>query len=129
MGVSERRTPMELEELRLIVEKEIENYRYPSSTETIGIRWTDEKVRAELAVMKSALVSPYWSEVELRDTHEQIAASPALSRTCAVVADDLKGTLLVFDPIEGEFMLAVRHLGKLSSIGVRGDGVGCFMAR
>jgi len=71
-------------------------------------------VRAEFAAMKSALVSPYWSEVELRDTHQQIETSPALSRLCGVVADDLKGRLLVFDPIENEFMLAVRHSDKLS---------------
>jgi hypothetical protein len=120
---------MDLETLRGTVENEIENYLYPSSTDTVGTPWTEERVRAELAAMKSALVLPYWNEVELRDTHQQIAASPAQSRTCAVVADDLKGTLLVFDPVEHEFMLAVRHNGRLSTIGVRGDAVGCFMAR
>lgn len=36
---------------------------------------------------------------------------------------------VVFDPVENEFMLAVRHNDKLSTIGVRGDAVGCFMAR
>ena len=120
---------MDLETLRSIVENEIENYFYPSSTSTVGTPWTEERVRAELAVMKSALVSPYWSEVELCDTRQQIDASPALSQTCGVVADDLKGTLLVFDPVENEFMLAVRHNDKLSTIGVRGDAVGVFMAR
>lgn len=120
---------MDLETLRRIVENEIEHYLYPSSTDMIGVPWTEERVRAELAAMKGALVSPYWSEVELRDTHEQIAASPALSRMCGVVADDRKGTLLVFDPVENEFMLAVRHNDKLMTFGVRGDAVGCFMAR
>ncbi len=79
--------------------------------------------------MRAALVAPYWADVELRDTHEQIAAAPAMSRRCVVVADDLKGTVLTFDPIENEFLLAVRREDVLLSIGVRGDAVGCFMAR
>jgi hypothetical protein len=79
--------------------------------------------------MESALVPPYWTNVGLRDTHGQIAAKPELSRRCAIVADDRNGTLLVFDPVENEFMLAVRHHDELLKIGVRGDAVDCFMAR
>jgi hypothetical protein len=98
---------MDLETLRRIVENEIENYLYAASADTLGTPWTEETVCAELAAMKGALVSPYWSEVELRDTYEQIAASPALSRKCGVVANDLKGTFLVFDPV-GERI----HVGR-----------------
>jgi hypothetical protein len=45
------------------------------------------------------------------------------------VADDLKGTILAFDPIENGFLLAVKQKDALLAIGVRGDAVGCFMAR
>ena len=46
-----------------------------------------------------------------------------------LVADDLKGTVLAFDPIEKEFLLAVSQKDALLTIGVRGDAIGCFMAR
>lgn len=42
---------------------------------------------------------------------------------------DRTGFLLVFDPVENDFMLAERHKDTLLSIGVRGDAVGCFMSR
>jgi hypothetical protein len=120
---------MDLDTLRRVVENEIENYRYNPSTNMVGTAWDEERVCAELAAMKAALVAPYWTDVELRDTHQQITATPALSRRCAVVADDLNGMLLVFDPVESEFMLAMRLKDELLTIGVRGDVVGCFMAR
>lgn len=67
--------------------------------------------------------------MELRDTHEQIATDPAILRKCVIVADDLKETILAFDPIENGFLLAVKQKDALLTIGVRGDAVGCFMAR
>jgi hypothetical protein len=79
--------------------------------------------------MRAALVRPYWADAELRDTQEQIVANPAILRKCAIVADDLKGTILAFDPIENGFLLAVRQEDAVRTIGVRGDAVGCFMAR
>ena len=120
---------VDLTALRRVVENEIENYQYSTSTGMIGNPWTEERVRLELAVMKASVVTPYWTDVELRDTIEQFAPAAAPSQRCVIVADDLKGTLLAFDPVEREFMLAVRHKGVLLSIGVRGDAVGCFMAR
>jgi hypothetical protein len=119
---------MDLETLRRVIENEIQNYQY-HAVNALGTPWTTDRVDAELDTMKTALVAPYWADIELRDTREQIAAKPALSRKCAVVADDLHGTVLVFDPTENEFMLAVRHKDELLSIGVRGDAVGCFMSR
>lgn len=56
---------MDLETLRSIVENEVENYCCPFLTGTVGTPWTEERVGAELAAMKSALVSPYWSDVEI----------------------------------------------------------------
>jgi hypothetical protein len=122
-------TAMDLETLRHSVENDIKNYRYSSSGNTVGTAWSEERIEAELAAMRAALVSPYWADVELRDTHEQIATEQAILRKCAIVADDLKGTILAFDPIENGFLLAVKQKDALLTIGVRGDAVGCFMAR
>jgi hypothetical protein len=79
--------------------------------------------------MRSALVAPYWAEVDIRDTFEQISADTGPHRKCAVVADDGCGSLLAFDPMQNDFLLAVALEGGLRSVGVRGDAVGCFMAR
>ncbi len=122
-------TAMDLETLRHSVENDIKNYRYSASGNIVGTAWSEERIEAELAAMRAALVSPYWADVELRDTHEQIATDQAILRKCAIVADDLKGTILAFDPIENGFLLAVKQKDALLTIGVRGDAVGCFMAR
>ena len=122
-------TAMDLETLRCSVENDIKNYRYSSSGNTVGAAWPKDRVQAELAAMRAALVNPYWADVELRDTHEQIATDPAILRKCAIVVDDLKGTILAFDPIENGFLLAVKQKDALLTIGVRDDAVGCFMAR
>jgi len=119
---------MDLETLRRAVENEIQNYRYHAAN-ALGTPWAKDRVDAELVTMRSALVAPYWADIELRDTCEQIAAKAALSQKCVVVADDFEGTVLCFDPVENEFMLAQRHNDELLTIGVRGDAVGCFMAR
>jgi hypothetical protein len=50
-------------------------------------------------------------------------------RKCVVVADDAKGTLLLFDPVEESFVLAERGGAGLTTFGARGDAVGCFRAR
>jgi hypothetical protein len=120
---------MDLETLRRIVENDIASYRYEFPAGCVGNPWTAERIEAQLAVMRSALVDPYWVDVEVRDTFEQIIANELLSRKCAVVADDTRGSIVVFDPIERGFALVEKHDDRLISIGVRGDAVGCFMSR
>ncbi len=120
---------MDLETLQHVVESDIESYRYEVAVRSIGNAWTDDRIEAELATMRAALVVPYWVDVELRDTFEQCAADQSLSRKCAVVADDAHGNLLAFDPVENEFLLAQSCNDRVCSIGVRGDAVDCFMAR
>jgi hypothetical protein len=120
---------MDLHLLRRTVESEIENYQCPSSPNSIGTPWSDQKIATELAVMRAAILEPYWVEVELRDTLEQIDAERETRRACVVVADDRDGTLLAFDPTENRFVLVVRCETGLITIGVRGDAVGCLMAR
>ncbi len=129
MGVEKSSRVTDLRELRRTVEHDVESYRYEISPDKVGRPLTKEKIEGELTTMRSAIVDPYWVEVELRDTVEQINADPKALRKCAVVADAGRGTLLAFDPVEEEFLLAVRSDNELVSIGVRGDAVGCFMAR
>ena len=114
--------------LRRDVEKEIREYVYPRSVASVGLPWNEGQVWSGLAKMRRALVDPYWAEVQVRETLEEINLGRASKITCAVVADDREGTLLVWDPAEDEFLLAMKVEGDLNSIGVRGDAVGCFLA-
>jgi hypothetical protein len=114
--------------LRQDVEKEIREYVYPRSEASVGLPWSEGQVWSGLEKMRRALVDPYWAEVQVRETLEQINLGRASKITCAVVADDREGTLLVWDPAEDEFLLAMKVEGDLNSIGVRGDAVGCFLA-
>ena len=118
-----------LSNLRQRVEKEIETYVYECPDEAIGNPWTDEAVQNGLCQFRASLVQPYWTEVEIRDTFDQVGMPVAPQRKCVVVADDGKGMLLLFDPVENSFTLAERHGAGLTTFGVRGDAVGCFLAR
>jgi hypothetical protein len=119
----------ELQDLRWSVESQIQEYIYCHSKKSIGTAWSAERVEAGLRAMKSALIDPYWVEVELHDTNEQIQSANPPKRICAVVADDQRGTFLVWDRDEKEFMLATRYAENIFvSFGVRGDAVGCFLA-
>ena len=48
-------------------------------------------------------------------------------RQCVLVAADGEGFELYYDPADEEFVLAMGDPPR--TIGVRGDAVGCFMAR
>jgi hypothetical protein len=120
---------IDLEALRRAVESEIEAYEYSVPPVMVGNPIPADRIAAELAAMRSALVDPYWVEVDSRDTLEQISSDTGPRLNCAVVADDGSGAVLVFDPTQNDFLIAVRHDGGLRSIGVRGDAVGCFIAR
>jgi hypothetical protein len=120
---------MDLEELSRRLSAEIDNYVYDYTDELVGAPWGTDRIKTGIRELQSALIEPYWARVIRRDTIEQIAsADPPVCR-CAVVADDGKGTLLVFDPAAAEFLLARRITDTLESYGVSGDVVGCFMAR
>ena len=114
--------------LRQEVEQHIETYEFPKRG-MIGNPWSDARVKQGLEEFKRSLVEPYWAEVEIRDTFDQVVMAVAPRRQCAVVADDGKGMLLLFDPVEGSFVLAQRDAHGLITFGVRGDAVGCFLAR
>lgn len=121
--------PIDLSQLRQLVEKEIEAYVYDFPDNAIGNPWNDTAVQKGLERFRACLIEPYWAEVEIRDTFEQIGMTVAARRKCAAVADDGNGMLLMFDPSEDSFVLAERGRAGLTTFGVRGDAVGCFLAR
>ena len=116
-------------QLRRKVEEDIRSYVYVFPDNAIGNRWPDAKVADGLAQMRASLIDPYWAVVELRDTFDQLRMSNSDHRKCAAVADDRKGIILLFYPIEESFVLAQRSATGLTTFGVRGDSVGCFLAR
>jgi hypothetical protein len=65
---------MNLEALRRAVESEIEDYEYAVPPGTVDNPIPADLIAAELAAIRSALVAPYWAEVDSRDTLEQISS-------------------------------------------------------
>ena len=113
---------VDLKELERYVVNELDNYQYEVSDDALGNPQSDEWVRGQLAELRDALVKPQWRDVELRDRPRDSG-----SRQCVLVADDGDTYQVYYDPVEREFVLAVHDPPE--TIGVRGDVVGCFMAR
>ncbi len=111
---------LDLAELRRAVVREIDNYVYEVPKDAYGKAWSPDKVNRELRAFREALVAPYWTIVVDEARQE---------KPCAVVADDGKSSLLVFEPQSRMFMLVLRKGDALISFGLDGDAVGCFLAR
>jgi hypothetical protein len=127
-----RLNPAEVEylsRLRSEVEQAIIEYVYVVPNDAIGNPMTDAAVDDGLALLRASLIEPYWEEVEIRDTFEQVGMLSGPRRKCAAVADDRSGMLLLFDPLENSFVLAQRGVRGLITFGIRGDAVGCFLSR
>ena len=118
-----------LTRLKQRAENEIETYTYDFPDNAIGKPWSDAAIKDALARFRASLIEPYWVDVEIRDTFEQVRMAAAPRRRCAAVADDGNGVLLLFDPLENSFVLAEHETTGLATFGVRGDAVGCFLAR
>jgi hypothetical protein len=111
-----------LEELERYVLDEIESYRYEVPEGALGRPFSAEKVERLLSEMRAALVKPEWRVVEKRDMPDEFEL-----RRCVLVADDRDSYELYYDPLEEDFVLAIGDPPQ--TFGVRGDAVGCFMAR
>jgi hypothetical protein len=114
---------LDISGLRRQVEREIDEYVYQLPEGAIGNPWPAEKVEQRLRAFRSALVEPYWANVIDDDKR---------TKRCIVIADEKRGTLLVFEPEAQKFMLAMQSKlkeGGLISFGVDGDAVGCFLAQ
>jgi hypothetical protein len=102
---------MDTRNLRRTIEQEIDSYVYQHHPAAVGTPMPQEWVIQQLAAMRAALVDPAARLVEIRDTVAQMRGEAApLMRECFLVADDREGYELYF-------------------FNVRGDAVGCFMAR
>lgn len=120
---------MDLDALRESLECEIDSYIYAVPAGALGQPMSDEWICSQLAEMRSALVQPRWASVLVRDTVEQMRGeADAELRQCILVADDRNGHELYFDPTAGDFVLAYSGEPPVT-FNVRGDAVGCFMAR
>jgi hypothetical protein len=115
---------VDLEEVRRFVQSEIESYRYEVPEGALGRPLPDERVERELAEMRAALVKPEWRSVRKMDRDEDEL------RQCILVAEAEDGYHLYYDPVDEDFVLAtIPPTGLPETFGVRGDAVGCFMAR
>ena len=118
---------LNLEELQRFVMDELDSYRYEVPEGALGRPHSDAWVERQLGEMRAALVTPEWRVVEKRDTFEEMNQFPPELRQCVLVADDPEGHELYYDPLEEDFVLALGDPPQ--TFGVRGDAVGCFMAR
>lgn len=75
--------------------------------------------------MREALVEPYMAEATWFD----LVTKERVSRPVAVVADDQGPHVVALDFEGDEFELFFRSDDSLHSMNVRGDAVGCFLAR
>ena len=119
---------MDLAELRRQVEAEIDGYVYDVPSSAVGSPWSREKVEDQLNEFRASLVDPKWEQVVIRDTPDQMRAEAPPIRHCILVANDSKGHKLYYDPAQTDFVLAY-DASPPETFGVRGDAVGCFMAR
>ena len=111
---------LNLAELRQRVEREIAEYVSVVPEGSLGNPWPPAKVEKHLRAFRNALVEPYWSNIVDDDRR---------TKRCVVIADEKRGTLLVFEPEAQKFMLAMQKGSGLISFGVDGDAVGCFLAQ
>ena len=113
--------------LRRALEHEISSYVCEVPTSAIGTPLSNDVIRGYLNSMRLCLVEPRWEEVNLC-TSEESLTGVGVKRMCVTMAEEEK-YVLVFDPIDEEYHLAWRSEDGLSTWGIRGDGVGCFIAR
>ena|ERR1700761_3871481 len=115
---------MDAASLAEVVRAEIEGFQVPEPhPQQLGSPLPPEWFAQQLAEMRLALVEPYSLEMPDGRYPDQDAKS------VWVVAQD-EDILLAYDPApEGDFVLIFRDAPKPGLSPVRGDAVGCFMAR
>jgi len=114
--------------LRHEIDQQISGYVYEVPPGAVGTPLPADQIRSDLEAMRLCLVEPRWEEVEIRNTADEIRNDVGHTQKCVTLAED-GSYVLIFDPIGEEFHLAWRHESGLGTWGVRGDAVGCFIAR
>ena len=117
--------------LKKFVEKEIEEYIYFVPDDAVGNKINDAWIKDQLSQAKACIVEPYLEKMWLQDTYEQVKnKTEKNTQELWVVADDKEMFKVFYDPQNKEFGLANFKCAELTmTIGIRGDFVGCFMAR
>jgi hypothetical protein len=116
------------QQLRRGLEDEIAGYVYEVPADAIGKPLPADEINALLNAMRLCLVEPRWEEVNICNTPQQSWTGVGIKRMCVTMAEE-KSYVLVFDPVDEQYHLAWRSEHSLGTWGVRGDGVGCFIAR
>ena len=116
--------------LKKFVLEEVDNYEYTYSEECIGNAMPSSWVEDQLVEAKKCVVDPYLQKMWLQDTYEQLEDKKnRIEEDLWVVAEDEKFKIF-YDPKNKEFGLSQICLDPQPvTIGIRGDFVGCFMAR
>jgi len=114
--------------IRREVECQISGYVYKVPPGAVGTPLSAGEVRSLLDEMRLCLIEPSWEEVVICNTPEEIRTGNGVRRKCVTTAED-DGYVLVFDPVDEEYHLAWRGERGLGTWGIRGDAVGCFLAR
>lgn len=116
------------QQLRLELDHQIAGYGYEVPDGTLGSPLPADQIRTYLNSMRLCLVEPHWEEVNVCNTSEESSTGAGVKRMCVTMAED-DGYVLVFDPVDEQYHLAWRGVYGLGTWGIRGDGVGCFIAR
>jgi len=116
------------EQLRRKLDHEISGYVYEAPEGSIGSPLPADQIRGYLNSMRLCLVEPHWEEVNICNTSEESWTGMGVKRMCVTMAED-GSYVLVFDLADEQYHLAWRSEYSLGTWGVRGDGVGCFIAR
>jgi len=118
---------IDLAKLRADIQQEVSEYPVPPPRDpaAVGSALSAEWFEQGLAEMREALVDPYVTDAVWFDHLTQ----QRVSRPVAVVADDQGAHVVALDLEGDEFELFFRSDDALHSMNVRGDAVGCFLAR
>jgi hypothetical protein len=114
--------------LRRELEHQVAGYVYEVPAGAMGKPLPVDEISSLLNAMRLCLVQPCWEEVNICNTPQESWTGVGVRRMCVTMAED-KGYVLVFDPVDEQYHLAWRSVDGLGTWGVRGDGVGCFIAR
>jgi hypothetical protein len=131
MAASKKDLSVKTEDVRKLVRQELSAYAYevPEPGFTIGIPWSEEKVRHYIDSLEAALVEPYEQNFELEATVTVDGLEQHAMARYWVVAVAPR-YIEYFDPVSGAFGLAEHSIeGRPPrAIHVTGDLVGVFCA-
>ncbi len=119
-----------LEQIEVALLEEIDHFQAPDISDPtcyIGIPWSSDRYREEIAKMRECLITPHWCLVRTEETAAAGDHSEENSKRFAAVARD-EDYILLFDPEKQIYALGFEHEGIVSTF-MYGDAVSTFLAR